>query len=91
MRSLDESATHILLRLTPALTPVGTIRCSKTHEYYKLSRLAVLKDYRAFRFGAALVRALHAHVRADALQAGRRGPVKIVAHSQIPAKGFYSK
>jgi len=88
---LDETATHILLRLLPDLTPVGTIRCSKGKDYYKLSRLAVLKDHREFRFGRALVLALHDFARADALRTGQRDFVEIRAHSQLPVKGFYSK
>ena len=57
-RRYDETATHILLRLTPSLTPVGTIRVTQPKgTYYKLSRLVVLKEYRQFRFGRALVEA----------------------------------
>ena len=91
--SLDETATHFLLRLTPSLTPIGTIRCTKHEGYYKLSRLAVLKDFRQYRFGRALVQSLHDHVTADAKASGLRAPqtVKIIAHSQIPVKGFYGK
>ncbi|KAH9948414.1 acyl-CoA N-acyltransferase [Amylocystis lapponica] len=88
---LDETATHILLRLLPSLTPVGTIRCTKAKDYYKLSRLAVLKDYRKFRFGQELVLALHNFVRSEAQQAEEHDYVKIIAHSQIPVKGFYNK
>ncbi|KDQ64410.1 hypothetical protein JAAARDRAFT_28036 [Jaapia argillacea MUCL 33604] len=88
---LDETATHFLLRLVPSLTPIGTIRGykGKNAPYYKLNRLAVLKDYRNFRFGRALVLALHDWVRADALKRGERDFVEIVCHSQIPVKGFY--
>ena len=78
----------------PSLQPIGTIRCTKIQDYYKLSRLAVLKDYRQFRFGRALVQSLHAFVKADAKAAGSRvseDPVKVVCHSQIPVKGFYGK
>ena len=47
---------------------MGTIRCTRAANgaYYKLSRLAVLKDFRRFRFGAALVLFLNDYVRADA-------------------------
>ncbi|KAJ4479237.1 acyl-CoA N-acyltransferase [Lentinula aciculospora] len=91
---LDPVATHFLLRLTPFLLPVGVIRGSKSREtgYYKLSRLAVLKDYRQFRFGRELVEALHKWVQADARKSGQTaGSVKVVCHSQIPVKGFYTK
>ncbi|KAF8272117.1 hypothetical protein EI94DRAFT_1777112 [Lactarius quietus] len=46
---LDETAEHFLLRLLPSLRPIGTIRASRTTStvpHYKLSRLAVLKNYR---------------------------------------------
>lgn len=90
---LDASATHFLLRLTPSLTPVGTIRCTKHARYYKLSRLAVLADCRRFRLGRALVLALHAHVQQDAQHSGARDgdAVLVRAHSQLPARGFYAK
>ncbi|OCH96003.1 acyl-CoA N-acyltransferase [Obba rivulosa] len=88
---LDAAATHFLLRLEPSHKPIGTIRCTKHAEYYKLSRLAVLKDYRKFRFGRELVLALHEFVRQDATASGTHGAVKIVAHSQIPVMPFYAK
>ncbi|TFK43765.1 acyl-CoA N-acyltransferase [Crucibulum laeve] len=90
---MEDMATHFLLRLTPSLTPIGTIRAYKMPgaRYYKLSRLAVLKDYRRYRFGRELVLTLHDWVRQQALQAGDAGPVKIVCHSQIPVKGFYAR
>lgn len=96
--SFDETATHFLLRLTPSLAPIGTIRCVATRDYYKLSRLAVLKDYRQYRFGRALVQSLHDFVKADAKAktSGSSGSrvadtAKVVSHSQIPVKGFYGK
>ncbi|KAG6889232.1 hypothetical protein C0992_005927 [Termitomyces sp. T32_za158] len=87
-----EIATHFLLRLTPSLTPVGTIRGYKTPGgYYKLSRLAVLKNYRSCRFGRELVLALHDWIKTDALNAGSTDWVEVVSHSQLPVKGFYTK
>jgi GNAT superfamily N-acetyltransferase len=95
--------------LTPSLTPVGTIRACRPPDknYYKLTRLAVLKEYRKHRFGAALVRCLHAWVAQDAsarlqqyqdLQAQSQSPaavratsVDVICHSQIPVKRFYAK
>ncbi|KAF8914218.1 acyl-CoA N-acyltransferase [Gymnopilus junonius] len=91
---MEDKATHFLLRLTPSLTPVGTIRGFKYpgKDYYKLTRLAVLKDYRKYRFGRELVERLHDWVREDALLQGTAaGLVDIVSHSQIPVKGFYAK
>lgn len=87
----DESAAHFLLRLTPSKTPIGTIRAYKAPGgYYKLSRLAVLKDYRSYRFGRELVLALHDWVKTDALRAGDSF-AEIVTHSQLYVKGFYAK
>ena len=79
------------MRLVPSLKPVGTIRPVCTPGYYKLSRLAVLKGYRQFAFGRALVLGLHDWVHTDAIANGRNGEVKIRVHSQLPAKGFYAK
>jgi predicted GNAT family N-acyltransferase len=90
--SHDETATHFLLRLTPSGTPIGTIRAYKAPEasYYKLSRLAVLKDYRSYRFGRELVLALQDWVKTDVSQAGQI-VAEIVLHSQLYVKGFYAK
>jgi len=102
------------LRLTPSLTPIGTIRASRSSSrtttsisrpqpHYKLSRLAVLKEYRGHQFGHALVQRLHDWVLKDATSArlavgqdnGKElaAPVMVdvIAHSQIPVKGFYTK
>ncbi|KIJ69947.1 hypothetical protein HYDPIDRAFT_121162 [Hydnomerulius pinastri MD-312] len=89
----DPTATHILLRLLPSLTPIGTIRAHKVEgaNYYKLSRLAVLKLYRQYRFGRDLVLALHQWVKDDAKQTGEMQVAKVVNHSQLPVKAFYSK
>ena len=60
---LDETAEHFLLRLLPSLQPIGTVRASRAScggaPYYKLSRLAVLKDFRKHSLGRELVLALH--------------------------------
>lgn len=79
------------MRLVPSLKPVGTIRPVRATGYYKLSRLAVLKDYRRFSFGRALVFGLHDWVRIDAITNGRSDEVKIRTHSQLPVKGFYAR
>ena len=92
--SLDETATHFLLRLLPSLKPVGTVRGHKKKvddcERYRLSRLCVLKDYRQHKFGRELVLALHDWVKQSAKQAGLDS-VDVIAHSQIPVKPFYTK
>jgi hypothetical protein len=90
---------HILLRLTtPSLTPIGTIRGTRSEKdgvYYKLSRLAVLKPYRQFKFGRVLVHGLHDWIKADAKERmpaeSQEQSVKVITHSQIPVKGFYAK
>ncbi|KAF8812213.1 acyl-CoA N-acyltransferase [Phlegmacium glaucopus] len=91
--NMEDNATHFLLRLMPSLTPIGTIRACEIPGagYYKLTRLAVLKDYRKYKFGRALVLRLHEWVRRHALQVGALGPVKIICHSQLPVTGFYAK
>jgi len=90
----DATATHFLLRLVPSLTPIGTIRTYKRKDAdhsYKLSRLAVLKNYRQHKFGRELVLALHDWVKAEAIRIGGRDAAEVISHSQIPVKGFYAK
>ena len=91
---IDAYATHFLLKLVPSQIPIGTIRMHKPPgvTYYKLTRLAVIKQYRKHRLGAALVQrahqfAVHDHVKSS----GLGGPVKVIAHSQIPVKPFYER
>ncbi|KAI0005135.1 acyl-CoA N-acyltransferase [Russula compacta] len=94
--SKDETADHFLLRLLPSLQPIGTIRASRAQPsfdgvpYYKLSRLAVLKDYRKYHFGRELVLALHDWVVIDAQSRGEHS-AKVVCHSQILVKAFYAR
>ena len=89
----DDTATHFLLRLTPSHVPIGTIRVYKYpgKDYYKLTRLAVLQEYRKFSFGRALVLALHEWVKADALRHGGTGDAQVICHSQLPVTNFYAK
>ncbi|KAG8218534.1 acyl-CoA N-acyltransferase [Butyriboletus roseoflavus] len=89
----DPTATHFLLRLVPSLTPIGTIRAYRVEgaNYYKLSRLAVLKPYRQYHFGRDLVLALHRWVIDDAKKDGAMHVARVVCHSQLPVKAFYSK
>ena len=102
--SKEELATHLLLRLIPSLTPIGTIRgylIPQTTDTYKLTRLAILKDYRKYGFGRKLVEAFHDWVKSDASANSTTGSVimnpslprqiRINCHSQIYAKGFYAK
>jgi hypothetical protein len=91
---LDETAEHFLLRLLPSLQPIGTVRASRAScggaLYYKLSRLAVLKDVRKHYFGRELVLALHKWAATDAQSRGEHS-AKVICHSQIPVKAFYAK
>jgi predicted N-acetyltransferase YhbS len=95
----DERTIHILVRLTSSdKKAIGTIRGSivesaNNENYYaKLSRLAVLKDYRQLKLGRVLVSALHDQFIAAARE---RSPtqttVKVVTHAQLYVKGFYGK
>ncbi|KAL0067677.1 hypothetical protein AAF712_005392 [Marasmius tenuissimus] len=81
-----------------------TLKDGHSLHTYKLSRLAILKPYRQYKLGRKLVEALHDWIRFDAKafhqtlidQGTYGGPppphfVKVIAHSQIPAKGFYEK
>lgn len=94
LRRLDETAEHFLLRLLPSLQSIGTVRASRASyggaPYYKLSRLAVLKDFRKHHFGRELVLALHKWVATDAQSRGEHS-AKVTCHSQIPVKAFYAK
>jgi len=78
----------------PTLQPIGTIRASRASSggtpYYKLSRLAVLKDFREHHFGRELVLALHKSVTTDSLSRGEHS-AKVICHSQISVKAFYAK
>ena len=91
---LDETAEHFLLRLLPSLQPIGTVRASRAScggaPYYKLSRLAVLKDFRKHSLGRELVLALHKWAATDAQSHGEHS-AKVICHSQIPVKAFYAK
>ncbi|KAN0126726.1 Acyl-CoA N-acyltransferase [Russula decolorans] len=91
---LDETAEHFLLRLLPSLQPIGTVRASRAScggaPHYKLSRLAVLNDFRKHKFGRELVLALHRWVATDALSRGEHS-AKVICHSQLPVKAFYAK
>ncbi|KAJ7774118.1 acyl-CoA N-acyltransferase [Mycena olivaceomarginata] len=99
---VEQIAFHFLLRLTE-LDPstgetttksVGTIRGTTPDVYpsinkYKLSRLAVDKDYRKYKFGRLLVEKLHKWIQEDAKLTNR--PAEVECHSQIPVMGFYAK
>ncbi|XP_006456823.1 hypothetical protein AGABI2DRAFT_78761 [Agaricus bisporus var. bisporus H97] len=95
----EDISTHILLRLTPSMEPIGTIRgylVPGSTDTYKLTRLAVTKEYRKYGFGRKLVEALHQWIRShdELVQKHKHQPpnlIKIISHSQIYAKGFYAR
>ncbi|KAG2155046.1 acyl-CoA N-acyltransferase [Suillus bovinus] len=97
----DPTATHWLLRVLPSLESIGTIRAYRVENaggsYYKLSRLAVLQEYRHYKFGRNLVLALHNWAEVHARNSGVTDYVKIVCHSQAAransagAIAFYRK
>ncbi|EKM79858.1 hypothetical protein AGABI1DRAFT_119918 [Agaricus bisporus var. burnettii JB137-S8] len=67
----EDISTHILLRLTPSMEPIGTIRgylVPGRTDTYKLTRLAVTKEYRKYGFGRKLVEALHQWIRSHVTQ-----------------------
>lgn len=90
----DETAEHFLLRLLPSLQPVGTIRASRANSggapYYRLSRLAVLKDFRKLNFGRELVLAYHKWVAADAQSRGEIS-ANLLCILMVEVNAFYAK
>ncbi|KAF7332313.1 Glucosamine 6-phosphate N-acetyltransferase [Mycena kentingensis (nom. inval.)] len=99
---VENVAMHFLVRATDTdpttgettVKGVGTIRGTSPDAYpgktcYKLSRLAVLADYREHKLGRRLVESLHEWIVEDAIATNR--PAVIEAHSQLPVIGFYKK
>ncbi|KZT54324.1 acyl-CoA N-acyltransferase [Calocera cornea HHB12733] len=82
-------SVHFLLRLVPSHTPIGTIRMVRRPR--KLGRLAVLSEYRKYKFGAALVLRSHEWVLAEDPSTGGDSPYDVVAHAQLYVKPFYAK
>ncbi|KIY69708.1 acyl-CoA N-acyltransferase [Cylindrobasidium torrendii FP15055 ss-10] len=89
------TTAHFLLRSTNSpSTPMGTIRAVKPagKDYYKLTRLALLKNYRQFKLGRTLVNSLHEWVKQDAAtKSPGASTVTVVCHSQLYVKGFYAR
>ncbi|KAK8846810.1 hypothetical protein IAR55_005898 [Kwoniella newhampshirensis] len=78
--------------------PIGTIRF--VPELGKLTRLAVLKEYRQYGLGRLLVEEMEKWVKNNAetealkdliKDIGGLGAIKIKCHSQIPVVPFYSR
>lgn len=59
--SNDDTATHLLLRLTPSLTPIGTLRLYPAPDgsHLILGRVAILAAYRKYGLGKVLMLAGH--------------------------------
>ncbi|KAJ7175338.1 acyl-CoA N-acyltransferase, partial [Mycena filopes] len=98
---VEDVSTHFLLRVTErdpttgeqTVKSVGTVRGTAPDAYpsgrrYKLSRLAIDKEYRKHRFGRRLVESLHEWVLEDAKAASR--PAEVECNSHIFTMGFYS-
>jgi predicted GNAT family N-acyltransferase len=65
--------------------PCGTARIRKTENGFKLERFAVLKNYRGYGIGAALVNACLAHEWLATSE------TYVYMHAQEHALGFYAK
>ena len=108
--SLEPIGTIRLVKLSPKTKDHDIVNDKGSNDQslycYKLSRLAVLKDYRNYRFGRTLVLALHECAKRDAESSNCSGlvntekahsssnsvtEIKVIAHSQIPVKEFYAK
>ncbi|KAJ7284074.1 acyl-CoA N-acyltransferase [Mycena rebaudengoi] len=101
---VEDIAQHFLVCMTEedaatgaqTVKYVGTIRGTTPEVYannrYKLSRLAVAKDYRKYRLGRVLVDSLHKWIREDAARRGSDATfVEVECHSQLPVMAFYAK
>ncbi|TIB80596.1 hypothetical protein E3Q22_01849 [Wallemia mellicola] len=78
----EPTAEHIVIFVENK--PAGTIRLVEKSGKGKLTRLAVLKEYRNLKLGGHLIKAL-----ID--KAKERGYKEILCHSQIPVVGLYQK
>ncbi len=77
----EDESTHFLAKADGE--PAGAARWRKTANGYKLERFAVLKAFRGFGIGQALVKAVLADLPADADH--------VYLHAQIQAVGLYEK
>ncbi|WOO82017.1 putative protein YyaT [Vanrija pseudolonga] len=97
----DNSGDHVSFLVSDTSVappkPVGTVRLIPAKA--KLTRLAVLKDYRKYGLGKQLVNALEGYVvshpdeMTGQVKVGADGKkrVQIKIHSQVPVKPFYAK
>ena len=77
----EDESTHFLATVDDV--PAGAARWRKTDKGYKLERFAVLNEFRGLGVGQELVKAVLAHLPADADY--------IYLHAQIQAMGLYEK
>ena len=77
----EDESVHFLATVNNE--PAGAARWRKTANGYKLERFAVLKKFRGFGVGQALVKAVLADLPSDANY--------IYLHAQIQAVGLYEK
>lgn len=77
----EDESDHFLAKADGE--PAGAARWRKTANGYKLERFAVLKAFRGFGVGQALVKAVLADLPADADH--------VYLHAQIKAVGLYEK
>lgn len=77
----EEESNHFLATVDGV--PAGASRWRKTDKGYKLERFAVLKDFRGFGVGQALVQAVLADLPTDATY--------VYLHAQIQAVTLYEK
>jgi predicted GNAT family N-acyltransferase len=77
----EDESTHFLA--TADGEPAGACRWRKTDKGYKLERFAVLKEFRGFGIGQALVQAVLDDLPADANY--------VYLHAQVQAVSLYKK
>ncbi|WP_299286532.1 GNAT family N-acetyltransferase [uncultured Mucilaginibacter sp.] len=77
----EDESNHFLAKVNGE--PAGAARWRKTANGYKLERFAVLKKFRGFGVGQALVKAVLADLPANANC--------VYLHAQIQAVGLYEK
>ncbi len=77
----EDESNHFLATVNGE--PAGAARWRKTTNGYKLERFAVLKKFRGFGVGQALVKAVLADLPANADH--------VYLHAQIQAVGLYEK
>lgn len=77
----EDESTHFLATVDGE--PAGAARWRKTKNGYKLERFAVLKNFRSFGVGQALVKAVLADLP--------KGADQVYLHAQIQAVTLYKK